>query len=253
MAILDFTTVQGTQAWYAKRGGIPTASCAALVLTPKKLELASARKKYAACLIAERLLKYQTDSLDKVQHIADGKAGEPFAVAQLEEVYEIETKPVGFILTPDRRFGASPDRVCGINKDQTRVDTVIECKVPTIITQMERLIFGHDDAYLLQVQMQLWVAEADKAIFFSWSDRMPSYKVESGRNETVIRKLVEALNIFDEELATWTEQVKRMGAFQPFAQIVPPLDAELGEEMRREGLPDLPGEIETMFYDKFSE
>jgi hypothetical protein len=244
MAILDFTTAQGSQEWYSKRHGIPTASCADLVLTPKRLELASGRKKYAARLIAERLLNYQTDSLDKIDHVLAGKKGEPFAVGQLEEVYEIETKPIGFILTSDRRFGASPDRVSGINKEQTRVDTVVECKVPTIVTQMERLIFGHDDAYILQVQMQLWVAEADKAIFFSWSDRMPAYKVDSGRNEPVIRKLVEALNIFDEELDIWTEKVKRMGAFQAFPNVSTPLDAELGQEMRKSGLADVADAID---------
>ena len=243
MPIFDWEMKQGTPEWYSKRGGIPTASCFHLVLTPKKFELASARKKYACRLIAERLMNYQADSLDKIEHIANGKALEPFAVAQLEEIYEIQTRPIGFIRTNDGRYGASPDRVAGVSSDLSSVDTVVEVKCPTITTQMERLIFGHDDAYILQVQGQLWIAEADKAIFYSYSDRMPGYKVETGRQESVIRKLVSALDQFSEELDEWTEIVKRAGSFQPFSEIVTPLDAERSEQVQNSDYDPVWGDV----------
>jgi YqaJ-like viral recombinase domain len=224
MALFSFDLQQGTAEWYAIRSGIPTASCAHLVLTPKKLELATGRRKYACRLIAERLLRWQADNLDTIGHIADGKANEPFAIAQLEEINGIETEPVGFVRTNDGRFGASPDRVAGVNADRTGVDVVVEAKCPTIPVQLERLIFGAGDEYLLQVQMQLWVAEADKAIFYSWTSRTPAYQVETGRNEAVIGKLRDALEQFSDELDIWTEKVKRAGSFQPFAELVTPVE-----------------------------
>src|SRR5580692_5011962 len=110
---------QGSSAWYAERSGIPTASMFDQVLTPKRMELSASRKKYAARLIAERLLNWQSDSLDKIQHIADGKANEHYAVGSLEDIYDIKTTPIGFATTDDGRFGASPDRVAQISSDRS--------------------------------------------------------------------------------------------------------------------------------------
>lgn len=239
MPVIDWDLVQGSQQWYAARSGIPTASCAHLILTPKKLQISEQRKSYACRLIAERLLNWQADSLDKIQHIADGKAGEPFAVAQLEEVYDIETKRVGFIRTSDGRFGASPDRVVCANGSGGigAISTTVEIKCPTIPVQIERLIFGNDEAYLLQRQMQLWVAEADKSLYYSWSDRMPAFTSEEGRSEAVIAKLVAALDQFSDELEEWTEVAKRSGAFQAFPALLPPIDAERGGDTQWDEAP----------------
>ena len=231
MAIIDWTMAQGTPEWYSKRAGIPTASMFASVMTPKKMELAEGRKKYAARLISERLLNWQADNLDKIEHVAAGKENEPFAVGTLEDVYQIETLPVGFIRTNDGRFGASPDRVANVNADKTSVGLVIECKCPTIPIQMERLIFGQEDAYKCQVQGQIWIAEADKAIFFSWAPRMPAYRVEAGRDEPFIKKLVDCLERFSDELEEWTLKVAGMGAFQAFPAIATPFDIELANKL----------------------
>lgn len=250
MALIDWEMVQGTASWYQKRTGIPTASMFDRVMTPKKMELAAGRKKYACRLLAERILNWQADSLDKIQHIADGKANEPYAVGSLEDIYNIDTKPVGFIRTNDQRFGASPDRVADVSSDKSSVGIVVECKAPTVLIQMERLIFGQEDAYKCQVMGQLWVAEADKAIFYSWSPVMPAYRVESGRDKPFIRKLVQCLHQFAEELDQWEHQVRSMGAFQAFAAIPTPLDAELGEELRHTPLgDDLPAAINRQVQD----
>lgn len=226
MPIFDWAMEQNTPEWYAKRGGIPTASMFDHVLTPKKMELAAGRKKYACRLIAERLLNWQADDLSGIKQIMDGKTNEPFAVAQLEEIYEIETQKIGFIRTNDGRFGASPDRVAGVNLERTRINTVLEVKCPTIPVQMERLIFGQEDAYRCQVQGQLWIAEAEKAIFYSYTTCTPAYELETGRDEAFIKKLVDALEQFSDELELWTEQARRLGAFQAFAPITPRLEPE---------------------------
>lgn len=225
MPIIDWDIEQGTAAWYAVRSGIPTASCAHLVLTPAKLQMAEARKKYAARLICERILNWQADSLDKIEHIADGKSGERFAVAQLEEIFEMTTEKVGFIRTNDRRVGASPDRVACVSADRTRIGTVVECKAPTLPIQIERLIWGNGRDYLLQVQTQLWVADADKAIFYSWTNRTPAFQAETGRDDHVIRSIADAMDRFTDELDEWTELVKRSGSFQPFHELVDPTTA----------------------------
>jgi hypothetical protein len=234
MPVIDWNTEQGTAEWYSKRAGIPTASMFDKILTPKKQELAEGRKAYACRLLAERLLNWQADSLDKIQHIQDGKAGEPYAVGSLEDIYGITTVPVGFIRTDDLRFGASPDRVANVSADKTSVGIVVEAKCPTIPVQFQRLVFGDPDAYICQVQGQLWVAEADKAIFYSWHAQTPPYRVETGRNEAFIAKLADALNRFHDELSEWELRLRDMGAFQAFGELKAPLDAELAGQISTE-------------------
>lgn len=221
---------QGSADWYRLRSGKPTASNFASVITPKTMKPAEARKKYGARLMAERLLKWQADSLEKIDAIANGKASEPIAVAKMEMVYDVETKPVGYVETNDKRFGASPDRVGGISGDS--VSVVTEVKSPTIPVQMERLIFGDNDAYRCQRQGQLWVAEADKAIFFSYNSRTPDYMVEDGRDEKFIAALADCLERFDDELSEWEARLRSLGAFQEFAEVVTPIEAAHARNLR---------------------
>lgn len=233
MPLIDWSVKQGSVDWYLLRAGIPTASEFHHIITPKKMQLAESRKGYQCRLLAERLLNWQAESLDKIKHIEDGKENEPFAVAQLEEIYQIETERVGFVRTNDRRFGASPDRVTDISADRQHVGMVIEAKSPTIPKQFEYLMFGHEDAYRCQVQGQLWVAEADKALFYAYNPRMPAYKVETGRDDEFIRRLVDALERFSDELEEMTERCRGLGAFQEFARLVTPAEAEHGAQLYR--------------------
>lgn len=215
---------QGSAQWYALRARIPTASEFNHIITPKTQKLSESRHKYACRIIAGRLLNWQADSLDKIQHIADGKAMEPFAVGQMEIIHDIETKPLGFATTDDGRFGASPDRVM-MSGDAIAVTAEVKC--PTVPVQFERLLFGHDDAYRCQVMGQLWVTEADKAIFYSYNPRMPAYMVETGRDEAFIRKLSDALEQFSDELETLEEKARSLGAYQAFSELLTPAEIEV--------------------------
>tara|TARA_R110000868_G_scaffold406061_1_gene686163 strand:- start:224 stop:952 length:729 start_codon:yes stop_codon:yes gene_type:complete len=219
---------QGSADWYALRSKIPTASEFGHILTPKTQKLSASRHKYACRIIAGRILNWQADSLDKIQHIADGKANEPLAVGQLEVAYDIETRPVGFVTTNDNRFGASPDRVVMAGD---AIGITVECKCPTIPVQFERLLFGNGEEYICQVQGQLWVAEADKALFYSFNPRMPPYMVETGRDEAFIKKLADALEQFSDELDALEERARAAGAYQAFAEILPPGEVEIPSDM----------------------
>jgi hypothetical protein len=238
MPIITWDVDQGSGDWYKLRHGIPTASEFDSIITPAKGELAAARKKYACRLIAERLMNWQADSLDKIKHIADGKANEPLAIARLEMVFleGRKTRKVGFVRTNDLRFGASPDRVLMAGD---AIDVTIEAKSPTVPKQFEYLLLGHDTAYRAQVQGQLWVAEADKAIFQSSNPRMPDYTVETGRDEAFIKKMQTCMEAFSDELEEMTERARSLGLYQAFEEYRPPVDAEFGEEGRRDWQADM--------------
>jgi YqaJ-like viral recombinase domain len=227
MPKLYFDIKQGTTEWYEKRSRIPTASEFHHVITPAKLALSTQRFKYGARIVAARLLNWQADSLDKIAHIKEGKEKEPLAIAQMELLYDIETRAIGFVTTDNERFGASPDRVV-MSGDTVAITA--EAKCPTIPIQMERVLFGHGADYACQVNGQLWITEADKAIFLSFHERFPRpYVVETGRDEATIGKIRAALEQFNEELEEWTELAARLGMYQAFETILPPLDAALAE------------------------
>jgi hypothetical protein len=222
---------QGSVDWFRLRSRIPTASRFSDIITPKRMELSASRKRYACEIVAGRLLNWQAESLDRVKHIEDGKRNEPIAVAQLELIREIETKPVGFVTTDDGRFGASPDRIV---LREGAVQIAVECKCPTIPVQFQYLLFGHDDAYKCQQQGQLFVCEAEEAIFYAYNERTPPYYVRGHRDEGFIRKLADALEQFSDELDALTERARSLGVFQEFEELRAPLDAELGDAIRRD-------------------
>lgn len=224
MPILTFNIDQGSADWSQMRSVIPTASEFDQIMTPKKMELAAGRKKYACRIIAARMLNWQPDSLDKITHIEQGKAKEPLAIAMLEEMHGIETKKVGFVTTNDRRFGASPDRIVLKNN---RVDITVESKCPTIPTQFQYLLYGHDDAYQVQVQGQMLVCENEHAIFQSFHERTPPFTVRTDRNEAMIRKLAACLDQFSDELETLHEKAKSLGDYIEFERWLTPAERDL--------------------------
>ncbi len=246
MARFYFDVDQGSAHWYKLRAGRPTASNFDKIITPAKMELSAQRRPYACRIIAERLMNWQADSLDKITHIQAGKENEPLAVQQFEFVTETKTKKVGFVETDDGRFGASPDRVAGIH--DTSVDLVAEVKCPTVPVQMERLIFGQDDEkakamYRCQVQGQLWVAEADKAVFYSYHPRMPQYLVRTGRDDAFIAKLAAAMEQFSDELEGWMEVAQALGIYQAYEDVLTPLDAERGPNSEQDLADIIEGEL----------
>ncbi len=221
---------QGSADWYKIRGRIPTSSEFDQVMTPAKRKMSESRHKYACRIIAGRLMNWQADSLEKIGHIADGRANEQFAVATLQTLYEINTVPLGLVTTDDGRFGASPDRAANVAPDRNSIGITVEVKCPTVPVQMERLLFGDSDAYQCQRQGHLLVADADKAIFCSYNPRMPLYQVETGRDEAFIKDLRAALEQFSDELEKLTNLAQRLGMFQAFPEILTPAEAELAPE-----------------------
>lgn len=242
MARFHFDMQQGSAEWYRIRSGIPTASAFSNIITPKKRQLAAARHKYACRLVAERLMNWQADSLAKIEHIQAGKEFEPIAVKQLEFAEDIETVPVGFVTTDDGRFGASPDRL--IRGASSGFDGVVEVKSPTVPIQWEYLlspiilkldptasVAGGDD-YICQVQGQLYVAEADRAIFYASRPMMPPFLLRTHRDEAFIKALADALERFSGQLEIMMEYAKSLGTFERFAEMRTPADVERGGQLR---------------------
>lgn len=215
---------QGSVAWFTLRMGIPTASEFHHIITPKQGKIAEARHKYACRLIAEAILRWQAESLETLTHIQEAKENEPRAVKQMEFTAGIETQAVGFVTTTDGRFGASPDRAAAVAADRSRFGTTVEVKCPTVPKMMEYLLLEPPDPYRSQVQGQLLVTEADKAIFYAYHPRMPPHLLETGRDEPFLAAMRGCLEQFSDELAGYMRKAKSLGVYQAFPQVVTPLE-----------------------------
>lgn len=216
---------QGSADWYFARLGIPTASCFDQIVTPANGQLSKSSTKYAYRLIVERLLNSPTESLEGQSWMERGKELEPMAVKQYEFVNGYETVPVGFITTDDGLIGASPDRLV----KGSPVGLEVKCPAPH--THLGYLLDGPGDTYRPQVQGQLYVAELERADFYSYHPRMPAYTLATRRDEPYIKLLASALAAFNEQLFAMTERARSLGVFQAYEHVLTPVEKEEADDL----------------------
>ncbi len=221
---------QGSEAWHKLRIGIPTASAFDKILTPTGL-LSKSSRKYAHWLVAERVLGRSLEAFDNSEWITRGKALEPVASRAYEFEQGVKTELVGFCTTDDGLIGASPDRLI------IGAAGGVELKCPAPQTHMGYLIEGFGSDYIVQVQGQMYVAELDYVDRFAFHDEMPSVRDRTYRDASFIRKLADALDEFNDQIAEMQEKARALGAFD-MSRPVSPVDAayspitELVEDFR---------------------
>ena len=175
--------------WWAIRRGVPTVSEFKKLLTAGG-KLSEQAGGYACKLIGD-LYDRQYPRTDTYVSAAmkNGTMLEPEARAW----YELETgqtvRQVGFCLTDDGRFGASPDALVGD-------DGVLELKSPNPQTHVEWLIGGVLPAeHGPQVHGALIVTGRPWCDFMSYVDGLPALRVRV-EPDAYTAKLKEAMEVF---------------------------------------------------------
>ena len=218
---------QGTAKWWEAHRGIPTASSFDRIMTPKRLQLSSQCDEYIAELIAQKLLP--TLSMIPEGYVSramqQGILLEPDARRWYEFEREVEVKQVGFCLTDDERFGASPDALVGD-------DGALELKCPLPHTHVKYLLDGVLPAeYRCQVHGELLVTGRDWVDFVSYCPGLPPFIIRvlpNGFTSSLASTLTTFLERFDKAL----EKVSR-GNMRPAAPPMLP-DAPDVETAQRE-------------------
>lgn len=199
---------QGSPAWIAARLGIPTASCFERIVTPKGA-ISAARDKYLNTLLAERMTGRALQEATTAM-MQRGKDWEAEAVAYYELLKNTDTQPIGFVLTDDRRYGASPDRIISLTQG-------LECKVPSWPTHVGylRAVHGAGDEYKIQAQGQMLVCGFESVDIISYCPDMPEAAMRAlytvKRDEEFIGKLAAALEQFCDELEAEAERFRSLG------------------------------------------
>ncbi len=168
MKTLD--VIQGTEEWKQARLGIPTASQAARLITPKTLKPSSGRGAYLAELLAEWSLGHPLDAFAS-EWMERGTAQEPEAINWYAFEHATEVERVGFCL--GEGFGCSPDGLVG-------EDGGVEIKCPSIQKHVGYWLTDgaslYDD-YKAQVQATLWVTGREWWDLISYNPDFPSVVV----------------------------------------------------------------------------
>lgn len=194
---------QGSDEWRAARMGIPTASAFDKIITPKTLKPSESRGKYAHKLIAERILGRPQE--DESHGFAGrGKEMEESARGYYEFIKGVTVDRVGFIMTDDRKVGASPDGLVLENG-------LLELKCPSAPVHIGYILDDEGIGYRCQVQGQLFVAERDWVDTVSYHPELPDVVRRVGRDEVFQTALRLALDSFNEFLDKCMTKLARDG------------------------------------------
>ena len=195
--IFDFE--QGSPEWFQARLGIPTASEFDKVLASGRGGGESkGRRTYMLKLIGERLTGEPADSYTNA-HMERGKAMEDEARSAYVFAQEAEVRKVGFIRNGNK--GCSPDSLR---------DTVGMVEIKTKLPHLQiEVLLGKvmPPEHMAQVQGQMWVAERQWCDFVSYWPRLPLFVQRIYRDETYIKKLSDAVDIFVNEMESLQKKI----------------------------------------------
>ena len=184
---------QGTPEWHAVRLGLPTASQFATIMAKGRAgEPSKTRQTYLYKLAGERLTGEPMDSFSN-HHMERGHEMEPQAREFYAFLRDAEPEQVGFITNGPK--GCSPDSLIG-------GDGMLEIK-----TKLPHLLIaaheseGFPSEHWAQCQGQLWVAEREWVDLICYWPRMQPLIVRAHRDEVFIKRLSDAVDQFNDELA----------------------------------------------------
>ena len=194
---------QGSDAWFAARLGVPTASEFSTVLARGEDGGASKTRRTYLYKLAGEIITGQPAESYRNAHMERGQAME----AEARATYEFETdavcERVGFIR--NGRAGASPDSLVGANG-------LVEIKTTLPGLLIETMFADKFPAkHKAQCQGQLWISEREWIDIAVYWPGMPLFVQRATRDEAYIRNLADAVERFNGELDCIVERVRAYG------------------------------------------
>ena len=188
---------QGSEAWFALRLGVPSASRFKDLLTPTGKPSVSSEK-YMHELLAETMAKKRFDSFDTF-YMKRGRELEPEAADVFSFQTDLICREVGFVTNDEETVGCSPDRLMA--------DSGLEIKCPMHTTHVKYLIDYHKNGempseYYGQVQGTMWLMDLEDYWFMSYHPDLPNLIMNVKRDEKYIASLATAVDKLLQDLET---------------------------------------------------
>lgn len=203
--------VQGGDDWHELRRGIPTASVFATIMASGQDDGDSLTRQKLMDRLAGEILTGMVAETYRSKAMERGNEMEARAVAHYDRTHFNEPlRKVGFIrrkLRSTRYVGASPDRLIG-----TRKALEIKTMMPELMIPMLRKGAGMPPKHRAQVHGTMWVGDLDEVDLMIYYDGMPvAPKFTIARDNSFIKEISNAVEIFDHELHRLVEQIRAMG------------------------------------------
>lgn len=196
------TMPQGSAEWALARLGIPTASQADKLLTPKKLEPSASAKKYMLTLLAEWLVGYPMENAGN-GFTDRGTDMEAEARCAYELMQDVEVRQVGFLLRDDGKFGGSPDGLVG---DEGGVE--IKCPALTTMIGYHLNPATFADEYRGQCQALMYVSGRAWWDQFAYNPQLPAILHRHERDERYMAALDVAIAALWADMDAAREQLE---------------------------------------------
>jgi hypothetical protein len=198
MQIIDCE--QGTEGWFRARMGMPTASEFATVMASGRSGGESkTRRTYMLKLAGEILTGEPMENYSNA-HMERGKIMEDEARGTYALLHDADPQRVGFIVNGPK--GCSPDSLLGN-------DGMLEVKTKLPHLALDCLLKGEFPAeHVAQCQGALWVAEREWIDIAVYWPKLPLFVKRAYRDEIYIKKLSDAVDEFNAELAEIVSRVR---------------------------------------------
>lgn len=202
MELQIFNCLQGEEAWYACRAGIPTASEFSTVLAKGRGGGESVtRRKYMLTLAGELIAGPSPFDRYNNGHMDRGHAYEDEARNLYRLITDYEVERVGFMRRGDA--GYSPDGLIGD-------DGLQEIKTKIYPLHLECLLSDTvPSEHTAQIQGGLWISGRKWLDFCSYSPGLPLFVKRVYRDEAYIARLKVEVDAFNSELLELVERIKQ--------------------------------------------
>ena len=187
---------QNSPAWFEIRRGLPTASQFKAILAKGegKTRAAYMRKLAAEIITGQPSEEFKRPEFDR------GHAMEAEARNFYSFLADADPQLVGFVRNGQK--GASPDAFIGDNglleiktqRGDLLVDTILKGDFPS--------------EHIAQIQGQLWVTDREWCDLVVYWPNMPAFIRRAYRDSPYIKKLSDAVDQFNDELAYLVEKIK---------------------------------------------
>jgi hypothetical protein len=202
---------QQSEEWFQLRLGVPTASNFGIMMASgKDGDVSKTRRELMYKLAGEILTGRPAEGKIVTAAMQRGNDMEPEARQHYLNTHFAEVRRVGFIrrkLPSGRYVGCSPDALIGKKK-------ALEIKTLAPHLMIERLVNGAGlpAEHRPQVHGTMWIAdleEVDLLLFYSGMPVAPKFTIK--RDESYIKQISNAVEIFEYETRMLVEKIRKMG------------------------------------------
>lgn len=227
IGLIEHRDPQGSDAWLESRRGVITGSRAKDARDFKKNGDSSEKRYGYAMDVARERVGGTVPSVYQNAAMRTGQEEEPFAAIAYFAETGVEVEEVGFITTPDRKFGCSLDRRV--------VDANAAIEIKTMVssaTLFKAVVDGDISEYRDQCLFAMWMLSLDWIDLCLWSPDLPKqlHIVHIGRDENELERFEDDMLAF-ERLVSQYETKLRAAMATGGPEPTPPLPWE-----------DLPGQ-----------